>query len=176
MEEINFTTHDEYGMKAGGILASMQKFQTYFGLQLVYNLFRASESLSRSLQAKDLSMQAKDLSLQEAVSAGNLAKGFYKRQRTEQTFNICYDKAVHNAESLQIGSPVLPRCKRLPKRLDQGTKPHEFEAPRDYFRQQYFEACDLLLGGLDDRFDQKSVLSSVMALENTAEFSKWLKL
>ena len=32
MEEINFTTHDEYGMKAGGILASMQKFQTYFRL------------------------------------------------------------------------------------------------------------------------------------------------
>ena len=53
------------------------------------------------------------------------------------------------------------------KYLDQGTKPHEFEAPRDYFRQQYFEACDLLLGELDDQFDQKSVLSSVMALENT---------
>ena len=42
MEEINFTTHDEYGMKAGGILASMQKFQTYFGLQLAYTLFGAS--------------------------------------------------------------------------------------------------------------------------------------
>ena len=148
MEETNFTTHDEYGMKAGGILASMQKFQTYFGLQLAYNLFGASESLSRSLQVKDLSIQ-------EAVSAVNLAKGFYKCQRTEQTFNICYDKAVHNAESLQIGSPVLPQYKRLPKRLDQGIKPHEFEAPRDYFRQQYFEACNLLLGELDDRFDQK---------------------
>ena len=160
MEEINFTAHDDYGMKAGGILASMQKFQTYFGLQLAYNLFGASKSLSRSLQAKDLSIQ-------EAVSAVNLAKGFYKRQRTEQTFNICYNKTVHNAESLQIGSPVLPQYKRLPKQLDQGTKPHEFEAPRDYFRQQYFEACDLLLGELDDRFDQKSVLSSVMALENT---------
>ena len=104
MEEINFTTHDEYGMKAGGILASMQKFETYIGLQLAYTLFGASESLSRSLQAKDLSIQ-------EALSAVNLAKGFYKHQRTEQTFNFCYDKAVHNAESLQIGRLVLPRYK-----------------------------------------------------------------
>ena len=106
----------------------------------------------------------------------NLAKGFYKRQLTEQTFNFCYNKAIHNAESLQIGRSVLPRYKRLPKRLDQGAKPHQFEAPKDYFHQQYFEACDLLLGELNDRFDQQSVLSSVMALENTAKFSKWVKL
>ena len=78
----------------------------------------------------------------------NLAKGFYKRQVTEQTFNFCYNKAIHNAESLQIGRSVLPRYKRLPKRLDQGAKPHQFEAPKDYFHQQYFEACDLLLGEL----------------------------
>ena len=126
MDEINLTTHDECGMKAGGILASMQKFQTYFGPQLAYTLFGTSESLSRSLQAKDRSMQ-------EAVSAVNLAKDFYKRQRTEQTFNFCYDKAVHNAESLQIGRPVLPQYKRLPNRFDQGTKPHEFETPKTIF-------------------------------------------
>ena len=126
VDEINLSTHDEYRMKAGGILASMQRFQTYFGLQLAYTLFDALESLSRSLQAKDLSIQ-------EAVSAVNLAKGFYKHQRTEQAFNFCYDKAIHNAESLQIGRPVLPRYKRLPKRLDQEAKPHEFETPKDYF-------------------------------------------
>ena len=73
------------------------------------------------------------INIQEALSAVNLAKGFYKYQRTEQTLNFCYDKAVHNAESLQIGRPVLPRYKRLPKRLNQGTKPHE---PKDYFSQQ----------------------------------------
>ena len=48
MEEISFTTHDEYGMKTGEILASLQKFPTYFDLQVAYNLFGASESLSRA--------------------------------------------------------------------------------------------------------------------------------
>jgi len=59
-------------MKTGGILEALLKFQTLFGLQLLYLLFGASESLSRSLQAKDLS-------LQEALSAVNLAKSFYER-------------------------------------------------------------------------------------------------
>jgi len=34
MEEIHLTTHDEYGMKAGGVLTSLHSFQTYFGLEL----------------------------------------------------------------------------------------------------------------------------------------------
>ena len=123
MEEINVTTHDEYGMKAGGILASLQKF---LGLQLAYTLFGTSESLSRSLQAKDLSMQ-------EALSAVNLAKGLYQRQRTEQAFNSCYDKAVHNAELLQVDGPVLPRFKRLSKRLNKGSKPMSLKYQRIIF-------------------------------------------
>ena len=34
MEEINHSTHDEYGLKAKGILAAMEKFDTLFGLQV----------------------------------------------------------------------------------------------------------------------------------------------
>jgi len=34
LEEINQTTHGEYGMKAGEILETLLKFQTLFGLQL----------------------------------------------------------------------------------------------------------------------------------------------
>ena len=44
--------------------------------------------------------------------------------------------------------------------------PNVFEPPKQYFRQQYFKACDLILGELDDRFDQPS-LSLVVAMENT---------
>ena len=34
MEEVHSTTHDEYGMKAGGIVTALEKFDTLFGLQL----------------------------------------------------------------------------------------------------------------------------------------------
>ena len=36
MEEIHLTTHEEYGMKAGGVLTSLQSFHTYFSLELAY--------------------------------------------------------------------------------------------------------------------------------------------
>ena len=34
MSEVNATTRDEYGLKAGGILAALEKFSTLFGLRL----------------------------------------------------------------------------------------------------------------------------------------------
>ena len=46
MEEINHTTHDEYGLKAGGILSLLEKFDMLFGLKLGYLVFGASEPRS----------------------------------------------------------------------------------------------------------------------------------
>lgn len=34
LEETHQTTHDEYGLKAAGVLVSLEKFSTLFGLKL----------------------------------------------------------------------------------------------------------------------------------------------
>ena len=68
MAQINSTAH-EYGLKAGGILSSLEKFSTLFGLKLGYTLFSAAEEVSKGLQAKDLTIQ-------EAMSSINLASSF----------------------------------------------------------------------------------------------------
>ena len=39
MEEINRTSHDEYGAKAGGVLAQLHTFDTYFGFKLSHLVF-----------------------------------------------------------------------------------------------------------------------------------------
>ena len=79
LDEVQPTTKDEYGLKAAGLLSGMEKFSMLFGLKLGYLMFGASETLSKSLQGKDTTIQ-------EAIGAANLAKGFYKRQRTDQAF------------------------------------------------------------------------------------------
>ena len=71
--------------------------------------------------------------MQEVLSAVNLAKGF--RELNKHLIHAM-TKLYTNAELLQIDGPVLPQFKRLPKRLDQGSKSHEIEIPKDYFRQQ----------------------------------------
>lgn len=53
LAEINLSTHDEYGRKAGGFLAQMEKFSTFFGLKLSHLVFSGTEQLSISLQGKD---------------------------------------------------------------------------------------------------------------------------
>ena len=70
MSEINSTTRDEYGLRAGGILNAIEKFSMLFGLKLSYLLFNTAEVVSKGLQAKDLTIQ-------EAISSINLASAFY---------------------------------------------------------------------------------------------------
>ena len=57
MSEVNATTRDEYGLKAGGILAALEKFSTLFGLRLAFLLFATAEEVSKGLQAKDTTLQ-----------------------------------------------------------------------------------------------------------------------
>lgn len=38
--------------------------------------------------------------------------------------------------------------------------------PKEYFKQQYIEACDLLIRTLEERFDQQQSVAPVLALEN----------
>ena len=52
MEEVNKTTRDEYGLKAGGVLAALDKFSTFFGLRLGHLLFSTSEEISKALQSR----------------------------------------------------------------------------------------------------------------------------
>lgn len=159
LDEIHQTTRDEYGLKAAGLLSALEKFSMLFGLKLGYLVFGASETLSKSLQGKDTS-------LQEAISAVNLAKKFYRRQRTEEAFSQFYDKVVDAANELDIAKPQLPRYRRAPRRLDDGSQPHQYNGPKDFFRHQYFQACDLLLQELEDRFEQRQLLPPVISLEN----------
>lgn len=51
MAEIHSTTHDEYGLKVGGILSTLEKFSTLFGLKLTYACFSTAE-VSKSCQLK----------------------------------------------------------------------------------------------------------------------------
>ena len=52
MEEINHSTHDEYGLKAKGVVTTMERFDTLFGLKLGYLLFGAAAYKPRIFHCK----------------------------------------------------------------------------------------------------------------------------
>ncbi|XP_078613923.1 zinc finger MYM-type protein 1-like [Branchiostoma floridae x Branchiostoma japonicum] len=157
MHEVNLTTRDDYGLKAGGVLTALEKFDTLFAVRFGHRLFSAAEEVSKTLQKKDLSVQ-------EAVSSVNALKEHYGRLRTDEAFDTFYSATVETARGLNIGEPALPRYRRQPRRLDEGSDPHRHATPKDFYRQVFFQACDLLIGELSQRFDQ-DFLKPVVAME-----------
>lgn len=157
LEEVHLTTHDEYGLKAGGYLQSMEKFSTLFGFRLAHTVFSAAEQVSYTLQKKAITIQ-------DALSAVDAAKPYFKRIRSHQEFDRFFDATVQIAEQHGTGKPELPRNRRCPARYQEGSESHQFPTARDYYRHIYFEACDLLSGELESRFKSQH-MPPVLAME-----------
>ena len=126
MCEVNETTRDEYGLKAGGVLVALENFSTLFGLRLGYLLFGAAEETSKALQAKDTSVQ-------EALTSATLLESYFKRLRTNESFESFFAATEALATELEINPPALPRYRQQPRRLDDGEEPHRFDSPKAMF-------------------------------------------
>ena len=147
-ERISSSSYDDYGRRANGVLTQLGKFSVFFGLKLSHLVFGGTEQVSIALQAKDTSVQ-------EALGAARLAKQFITRQREDRSFETFYSLCV-NASGELTEEPSLPRYRRPPRRIDEGSNPHSFSSPKEYFRRQYFEVLDNVNGELERRFDQQS--------------------
>ena len=162
---------DEYALKAIGYLNSMDKFSTYFGLELSYLVFSATEQLS-------ITLQGTDTSLQQAVQAAKLAIAYMERQRSDAAYDSFYSHVLAKSESL-TDQPALPRQRRLPKRINSGSTAHQFDNPKVYFKKHYFEVLDVITAELKRRFQQERGMPIAALLEKTlldaakGSFSAW---
>ena len=77
LASVNPECHDNYGRRAGDVLARMRKFDTYFGLKLSHLAFGATEQLSRTLQGESISVM-------EGLTVAELAQVHLKHLRTEE--------------------------------------------------------------------------------------------
>ena len=66
LETISNESHDDYGRRANGILAQLERFDTYFGLKLSNLVFSATEQTS-------IALQGKSTTIQEALTAASMA-------------------------------------------------------------------------------------------------------
>ena len=123
--KINEEGRDDYAIKAGGILCVMEKFSTYFGLQLSHLIFSAMEQLS-------LSLQGKDTTVQEALQASKLALAYLRRQRSDVEFDRFYSRTIECSKDL-TSEPTLPRYRKRPRRFEDGEPTHRFDSARVYY-------------------------------------------
>ena len=74
---------------------------------------------------------------------------------TVQSLEVKFQKATKIADTLDVSAPQLPRCRKVPRRFEVGSADGDFPAtPEGHYRRIYFQAIDLIIACITDRFHQ----------------------
>lgn len=132
-------------VRINGVASQMQSFDFFFGLVVGEILLRNTDNLSKTLQKKQIS----------ACDGQLVAEKSLVSMRNEECFDLLWEKVLHMANDVDVNDPVLPRRKKAPRRIEEGNAPPEYDpTPKGKYRRVYFEAVDLLIQAIADRFDQ----------------------
>ncbi|KAJ8050150.1 hypothetical protein HOLleu_03240 [Holothuria leucospilota] len=90
--------------------------------------------------------------------------------RTDQSFNAFFSVVKIKATEQDVNEPSLRRNRRAPRKLEIGTANPEFATSvEDKCRQIYFEAIDLSVAKIKNRFDQPGFKAYMQMKNNYTE-------
>ena len=111
-------------------------------------ILRLANNLSRTLQQKDLSAA-------EGNRAAHLTCEILTSLRKDAEFAIFWQEVMKKQSELDVDEPTLPRRRKAPSRFEVAAgESHYPSSIEDHCRVQYFEALDLLIACIKDRFNQ----------------------
>ena len=138
----------EMSARVNRIVFQLEKFDFLFGVMLGEKVLRLADNLSRTLQHKDLSAA-------EGNRAAHLTCETLTALRKDTEFALFWKEVMKKQHELGVEEPTLPRRHKAPSRFEERTgEPHFPSNVEDDYRVQYFEALDLLIQCIKDRFDQ----------------------
>ena len=75
--------------------------------------------------------------------------------RTDKAFVLLFETVKRDCDRLDTNQPTLPRKRKAPKRIEVG-EGDGYHSPtvQDYFRMIYYEALDLAVSSIQERFNQ----------------------
>ncbi|XP_065191926.1 zinc finger MYM-type protein 1-like [Sycon ciliatum] len=131
-----------------GVDTVMGDFKFLFGLKLSETILKITDNLSKALQATSMSAA-------EAQHVASLTVKTLQDMRSDQSWSSFYALVTALQGKLDVDEPVLPRRRKVPRRFEDGqaagTHPERAE---DLYRVAYFEALDLAVSSIQERFDQ----------------------
>ena len=128
-----------------GVATRKMKFDFFFGVSLDLLILRHTDNLSRTLQGTDMSASEGQKVTEMTVTTSI---------RNDTSFGLYWQKITASAENIEIEKPSLPRRRKTPRRLDDGSSPTLPTSVEDHYRRIYFEALDLIISCIEDRFNQ----------------------
>ena len=107
-----------------------------------------TDNLSKTLQKRSLSASM-------AQHIASLTVTTLSKMRTDEAFQAFFDLIESLCTSAGVEQPSLPRKRKVPRRIDDGNGGDYFsETVEEHYVLQYFEAIDLAVSSIKDRFDQ----------------------
>ena len=95
------------------------------------------------------------MSAAEGVRVAGMTVATLQSLRSDAQFDAFWHLVATAQENVDVDEPTLPRRRKMPNRIDEGIAPPEFPKDcRSYYHQSYFEALDLVINAIQDRFDQ----------------------
>jgi len=164
LQEISDTQRGDMGYKSNGYLKQLSTF-LFFSLKMLYAVFARSESLAQAVQYQKLSLAKAD-SMVKALSS------MWNSDRCDSRFAVLWDTVVREADSLGVEPPVMPRVRRLPRRIDDGSLQHDDQQVEDVYRRLYFSSLDAAITCLSSRFQSAFELARNTVRENVCNNSK----
>ncbi len=123
--------------------------KTYFGLKLSVLSFSIIENLSVTLQGVDTNVD-------DCFTAFNASIEALNNYRNDEHFTKFFE-SVKSAAEEKCDPPVLPRQRRIPRRLSDGTSQHQFTTVEDVYKKNILKLL-MLLRGKERRFRQQNFL------------------
>ena len=135
-----------------GVAGQMKMFSFFYGVVLGELILRHCDNLSRTLQKTDISaaegQEVAELTVKTLISI-----------RSDDHFQIFWEKTSSHAQTLHVSDPHLPRQRKVPKRYETGRAEAEFPtSPYSHYRQIYYEGLDLIINCIKDRFEQEGYM------------------
>ena len=143
------TTDTDMKIRIQGVNANMQSNKFLFALHLSELIFRHTDKLSQTLQQPKLSnVEGREIAVLVVATLRNL--------RSDESFDIFWEKLETSRISLGLQESDLPRKRKTPARYQVGIGDTYFPiSVKDEYRRQYFEAIDLAVSCIEDRFNQE---------------------
>lgn len=149
----------EAGAKANGFLKIMQKFESIFLLRTLIVIFERVEQVNAQLQSKSLWYREVRCLIDTLIAS-------LSAQR-QNGFQVLWTEVSAKVKELDVDEPVLPRPKKVPRRLDEGSVSYNFNSAEEFYRPQFFQILDQAISSLDSRF-QANVINHISKLEEFA--------
>ncbi len=147
-ESLDFVKDTEMRSQIQGVSSCMMSFDFFFGVSLGELLLKHSDNLSKTLQASSMSAA-------EGQKIADMTVRTLQSIRSDENFLLFWKSINQKAKDHGIDEPVLPRRRKRPRRYEDGASEGDVpESVESLYRRTYYEALDLIIRGIKERFDQ----------------------